>query len=256
MFEGANAGQDPDFQASVPPEDPTQGQGAGTEQPGGAGAPQESSEVIDVGGHKFSSIEELQKAYMESKKAMDQAFRERADTVKQLKEFQERYSWAQSYEEWLAQHPEKRQEIEAILNETGPSYEQAPRHVPDPILNDLWETKKTVKELKIERELDALAARGFPVDSARRAKVYEYLYRTDDDDVEGAYKKLFFEEELERAKQEAIKKTGEAMAANQSAYQPPPSSGSPPSNKSVTEMSEDEIAAAIEERIRQSDILP
>lgn len=226
------------------PVDETEGQSQETEA-------QPSEQVIEVGGRQFKSWEDVGKSYTEAEVRMRHLEDEKLKANEQAKAIQERYGWADNWHEYLNQNPEKRAEIERIISEEG----DRPTYRPDPVQQEVLSMKKELESIKMAKSFDALKAKGFYLDSGRERAIREHIFNTGINDVEGAFKTLFFEDELRRVKSETAKNTGDAMAQSQSSYRVPPTGQAATKTKSPKDMTVDEFNAAIEAELSGVDPL-
>jgi len=211
--------------------------------------PVSSEPMIEVAGRKFKSWDDVGKSYTEAEKRMREVENEKLLTSKQLSELQTKYQWADNWEQYLAANPQKRAEIERVLTEEAAA--QQPRYAPDPYAQELTAVKRQLEEMRIDKELDAMAAKGFDMSTERRVKVLEHVFKTGDNDIQGVYKKLFFDDELARVKGETAKRVGDSLAQSQTAYQTPPTGQAALKGKDVKEMSQAELNDAIDAEINK-----
>lgn len=217
------------------------------------GQPQEetpsSEQVIEVGGRRFKSWEDVGKSYEEAEKRMRAVEQEKLRIEQERQSIQEKYGWADNWQQYLEQNPQKRAEIEQILNDDGTQTQWRP----DPTQQEVFEIKKELEGIRINNSISELKARGYNIDEDRERAIREHVFRTGNSDVEAAYKVLFFNDELERIKNETARSTGDALAQSQNAYSVPPTGQAATKGKDVREMSQAEYEAALEKELEKVD---
>jgi hypothetical protein len=184
----------------------------------------------------------LKKSYQEGRSRWTQDAQEKAELKRQLDEMQ----WARDFQNEYWNNPTFREHMDSFQRETGQPQPQI--QVQDPRIQQL---EMAVERQNQEREFDRLRNQGLQVSREDEAQVLSLISTNPSiRDVDAAYKKLFFNRELERKAKEAASNTAEYMTETKGSYRKPPT-GSQKTKPSldVTKMSPEEREAAILERL-------
>lgn len=175
---------------------------------------------------------------------MNEAQQRAAEAEKQVEEFR---SWAPAVQERYEADPDG---FNSWYKGVEGQPNQAPPNALDPAYRQLEQQSIEIKRLKMERDLDNLAASGLEMTRDMRQEVAREVYVSGIEDVEAVYKKLYFDRAQAQARENAVSDTADRMNRGRQYNAPPAGNASPQAPVDISKLSKDEKRSLAMERIQ------
>lgn len=200
-----------------------------------------SSQTVEVSGRTMT-IADLQKSYTESEKTMRQSQQDLHTANAKL----EGLSWAPDILQRYNNEADFKSGFDALLEGQG---RQAPQEF-HPQYQEIQQLKQEQLLQRWERQFDQLRQDGNDLSKDQEMQILQELNSQRFQDAESAYKTLFWNEALAKARDQSASQTMEQHSENTSAYSQPAKgtakSSAPPD---VSKMSSEEWDSAMLKRI-------
>lgn len=218
------------------------GEEASTEQPQFDPA----STEIEVSGRKMT-VADLQKSYTESEKTLRQAQQESHAHRTKL----DTYSWADDLQTRYQADPAFRQAIDDAVTGSGGDVQQL-----NPQYQELQQVKQEQALMKMERQFDQIRADGNELTKDMEQKILnEIAVNPAIQDATAAYRTLFWDQAMNKARSEATAQVSQQMADNQTAYdQKPTGSSKHAAAPNVKNMTPEQRDALLFKRVKDLDM--
>jgi len=218
-------------------------QGQDTQPPA---QPQAEGSVIEWQGQKYNPNDFLSK-HEAAVRAMNEAQQRAAEAEKQIKEYE---SWAPAVRDAYQSDPDGFNNWYQNVVGEGQGHSRAPNAL-DPNVQRLEAQEVEIQRLKMERELDNMAARGFEMTPNMRQEIAREIYVSKIGDVEAVYKKLYWDRALAQARENAVSDTASTLNKGRQYHRPPEGSAKAPAPVDVSKLSREERRDLAVERIKE-----
>lgn len=209
-------------------ENPTgEPQGAAPEAPAEPQTPDWASNEVEITPGKKMRLGDLPKSYAEAERRMHEASTRAAE----LERENQALAFAKEVQKRYYADPEFRQGYDALFE--GETQREP---IVSPDVQDLRQQVAELHTLKYERDFDRLRAAGNEVSQDDEIRVLSEIRAGRARSVASAYKDLFWEREIGRAREQATSATADHIAKTHGTYTPPPRGAASGPKKDVSKM--------------------
>jgi hypothetical protein len=190
------------------------------------------------------SLANLADKYEDSRRGMNEAQRAKIEIERELEAYK-------PYLDEMKRNPQfaenQRKAAEQFLgggqvdNYDSPQVDNEVTKTLDPVYQRLYSVETQLAGEKMDREIDALRGKGFPIDDGAYNQIMQRVIETRNDDVEAHAWKILGPKMLEQASKQATTEVTEKIKSNSTKYVPTPGGGQSSKPYDVKQMSQSDI---------------